>query len=586
MYTGNSIVDYLNSVGQNSSYSSRSQLAASKGINGYTGSAAQNTQLLNLLRTPTTAVTSPNITTPTQQPQQSQPQQSVAPQPQINASFAPGTAPANAAPQPQPQMSQAGQPAPQNASYAPGTEPQPQQAPLNQPLDPVQNATQALPSSYAGSSVVDYLSSVGKPADFASRATLAKDYGISNYTGTASQNTQLLNKLRSQGVSTGSSPVGGAIAGLTESTPQVQPDGTVSTDPEQSSFQSDVQSIMEQFGITSPSGSQSPQTSFADTYGQVYSNMGLGAVKAQYDDYSKQYGELQNKKTDEMMAINNDPWLTEGVRVERLRKLDSKYELRENNLLGQIKLAETMYDNGRQDAQFITSGILEQSGRTQSLNEALIMKAIDIAESREEARRTVEKPDKPTATIQEYEYAKSQGYQGSFQDFKNEGSSGLNPGQINSTVNSIAGAFDNEPLVKDYNQANSQYQLMSSIGSQTSNPGDDIAFVYAFAKLMDPNSVVREGEYATIQKYAQSFLNRNMLNAVRLVSNQNFLTADAKQKLLTTASAKIRVLESQYSNVRNEYQRQINDAYSGSPRQITNYNQSSGSSSGGGLYDF
>jgi len=153
--------------------------------------------------------------------------------------------------------------------------------------------------------------------------------------------------------------------------------------------------------------------------------------------------------------------------------------------------------------------------------------------------------------------------------------SGLTPAQINSTVNSVAGAFDNEPIVKDFNQATSQYQLMSSLGTQGKSPGDDIAFVYAFAKLMDPNSVVREGEYATIQRYAQSLLDAKTLQAIRTVQNTNFLSADAKQKLLTTAAAKLKVLESQYNNISSEYQRQINDAYAGKPRQITQYSQQS-----------
>lgn len=49
-YNGSSITDYLGTVGQDSSYAARAKLAASKGINGYTGTAAQNTQLLKTLR--------------------------------------------------------------------------------------------------------------------------------------------------------------------------------------------------------------------------------------------------------------------------------------------------------------------------------------------------------------------------------------------------------------------------------------------------------------------------------------------------------------------------------------------------------
>ena len=51
-YTGNSgsIVIALSSVGVDSSYSSRSKIAIANGIGGYRGTAAQNTQMLMLLK--------------------------------------------------------------------------------------------------------------------------------------------------------------------------------------------------------------------------------------------------------------------------------------------------------------------------------------------------------------------------------------------------------------------------------------------------------------------------------------------------------------------------------------------------------
>jgi hypothetical protein len=71
---------------------------------------------------------------------------------------------------------------------------------------PSQNAT--FPTTSAGvktpqqspgmGSVVDYLSSKGQKSDFGSRTALAGQYGITNYTGTASQNTQLLRALQGQ----------------------------------------------------------------------------------------------------------------------------------------------------------------------------------------------------------------------------------------------------------------------------------------------------------------------------------------------------------------------------------------------------
>lgn len=62
----------------------------------------------------------------------------------------------------------------------------------------VDNATSTGVVKKIGSiSLVDYLKSKGKSATFSARAKLAKQYGITNYTGTAAQNLALLSKLKS-----------------------------------------------------------------------------------------------------------------------------------------------------------------------------------------------------------------------------------------------------------------------------------------------------------------------------------------------------------------------------------------------------
>lgn len=63
-YKGNSIVDYLKSIGQSSNYSSRAKLAKQQGISNYRGTGSQNTQLLNTLRSGTTQNTSQLPTAP------------------------------------------------------------------------------------------------------------------------------------------------------------------------------------------------------------------------------------------------------------------------------------------------------------------------------------------------------------------------------------------------------------------------------------------------------------------------------------------------------------------------------------------
>lgn len=89
MATTNSIVDYLKSTGQDSSYGARTNLAKQYGINNYTGSAQQNLQLLSTLRSGSNQSPSQpqqqEQPVPVQQPQQyQQPQPS--PQPSLTVS--------------------------------------------------------------------------------------------------------------------------------------------------------------------------------------------------------------------------------------------------------------------------------------------------------------------------------------------------------------------------------------------------------------------------------------------------------------------------------------------------------------------
>lgn len=73
-------------------------------------------------------------------------------------------------------------------------------------------------SSYKGVSIVDYLKSVGQSSSYSDRAKLAEQYGISDYMGSASQNTKLLGMLRSGGMGiggTGEKKTGGLTSPIT-----------------------------------------------------------------------------------------------------------------------------------------------------------------------------------------------------------------------------------------------------------------------------------------------------------------------------------------------------------------------------------
>ena len=76
----------------------------------------------------------------------------------------------------------------------------------------VAKATPAPKATYTGPSIVEYLRSIGVDSSYANRARLARREGISNYRGTAAQNTSLLNRLRAPGSSGTSSRSVSAMA--------------------------------------------------------------------------------------------------------------------------------------------------------------------------------------------------------------------------------------------------------------------------------------------------------------------------------------------------------------------------------------
>lgn len=76
-------------------------------------------------------------------------------------------------------------------------------------------------STDTGGSVVDYLSGLGHDSSFGARSTLAANYGIQNYTGTAAQNLGLLAALRSHSAGATPSQAGslGAAVGNGQTNP-------------------------------------------------------------------------------------------------------------------------------------------------------------------------------------------------------------------------------------------------------------------------------------------------------------------------------------------------------------------------------
>lgn len=319
-----------------------------------------------------------------------------------------------------------------------------------------------------------------------------------------------------------------------------------------------------------------PMKTVRDITSQIYEMSGVSDANDMIKDITGDLEDLENERDDKIADINDNPWLTEGVRLRQIASVEARYEDRIANHTNRLRLLEDVRDNAQQQAQFAvgTAISLWDKERTFQQNQ--------IDSWNEQAQREIDNSYKAAqlelgmfnatrTKMDEYLDAKAAGFTGSYNDYYNYGSDGgggLTPAQLNATINQITGAFDNEPIVREYNTITAGLNFIRSLGS---SPTDDQARIYQFAKIMDPNSAVREGEYATVQEYSTALLQRFGLQAQRVFTNTGILTPEARTFLLNTLEKRYVVSQGQYTNLQSSYQNRINNVMSGGFNTLPNY---------------
>lgn len=168
-----------------------------------------------------------------------------------------------------------------------------------------------------------------------------------------------------------------------------------------------------------------------------------------------------------------------------------------------------------------------------------------------------DKPERPQslpAAIQEYEYAKNQGYKGTFEQWD---TARKRAGATSLTVNSDnlglkpKDRFDMEQkLAADYQKATTTDRAIVSTAQDVDNilkqggALKDQAAIYKFAKALDPEGAVREADYAAIVRtaggldYVQSLFNKALTGEqlspkqrVEMSSLMNSMAGVARQRI-------------------------------------------------------
>lgn len=111
--------------------------------------------------------------------------------------------------------------------------------------------------------------------------------------------------------------------------------------------------------------------------------------------------------------------------------------------------------------------------------------------------------------------------------------------------------FEGLPEVKSYKQAYPAYAAIKDAASR-STPQSDINIVYGIAKLYDPNSVVREGEYATVAN--SPAIPERIKGYAQYIAGGGKLSAETKRQILAEAESRIQSYEAEHNKARASYE--------------------------------
>lgn len=174
-----------------------------------------------------------------------------------------------------------------------------------------------------------------------------------------------------------------------------------------------------------------------------------------------------------------------------------------------------------------------------------------------------QKPEKPTSDMQEYNFAKSQGYKGSFTDWQKElrksGAASVSVGFPQETFKNEQGLrkeFQDLPTTKAFREVQTAYDQITT-ALKNPSAANDLAAATKFMKLLDPGSVVRESELAMAME-ATGKLDQFMNYANRIKTGEK-LTPSQRKDFANAANALYGAAAGRYNEAAGEFRGMAGD---------------------------
>lgn len=333
-------------------------------------------------------------------------------------------------------------------------------------------------------------------------------------------------------------------AALQKSQTAIQPQQPQQVTPP-SLLEQTIESFRKLYGLAPKDPNKTATQSAIDDYKAIYTSLGIPDIKKSYQDSVDAFAKVQNELSDKIAGVNENPWLSEGVRLKEVGNLKDRYETKLAIETNKMQLYQSLVSQ----AQAQADDVMRLMSNQQTAERDAVNHAIDFTQKQIDAQRK----------LTEIDPARFREVQGGLFDIK-EGKWLVQPSPSSKTSNiatdnerALFTNFRNEPIVKDYNTILAKKLSVDAIIQNGVGGPGDLALVFEFMKALDPNSVVRETEYATAAKSGNIFLGAYAKYNGYLKEKGGFLPPQVRTSFQSIVNSKLKVQQQLFDNLANEY---------------------------------
>ena len=249
--------------------------------------------------------------------------------------------------------------------------------------------------------------------------------------------------------------------------------------------------------ITPEVYSSNPVKSIKDLVKEVMEATGLPDYKSRIDAIDAEMKSIQKEQEDKIAEVNDNPWLSEGLRSKKVTQIQNKYQNLIDGATNRLKLIQDAYDDARQEAQYAASLAVSIYDKERTFQQNQMEFIIEQAQNAVEAK----------AKAEEFAYKKqSDAQKYSLYILKlGTGSTELTSKQTSQAIQ-LSNSLKSHPAYSDMIDIATGIQGVRTGLSQENGFGD-ITAINAFQRMVDPGATVRSEDVVLLQS-ASAFIQK------------------------------------------------------------------------------